>query len=169
MKSSKMMTYWAKSGLLQTTRPRAGLRPAGPRWIVGRVQFSWVHFSRLASRLRRSARRGPEQTSVLIKPFIMNKYTNWALLSIDSLELFFTQPNPLPQPTNPYMLMFYGTQAVWYMLCNPNIYMHRMITKPVTSWAWRLGTWKSSWWKFDLQSATTTQEVDSANYFFWSF
>ena len=24
------------------TRPRAGLRPAGPRWIVGRVQFSWV-------------------------------------------------------------------------------------------------------------------------------
>ena len=39
------------------TRPRAGLRPAGPRLIVGRVQFSWVHFSRLASRLRRSARR----------------------------------------------------------------------------------------------------------------
>ena len=39
-----------------TTRPRAGLRPAGPRWIVGRVQFSWAHFSRLASRLRRSAR-----------------------------------------------------------------------------------------------------------------
>ena len=30
-------------------RPRAGLRPAGPRWIVGRVQFSWVYFSRLAS------------------------------------------------------------------------------------------------------------------------
>ena len=28
-----------------------------PRWIVGRVQFSWEHFSRLASRLRRSARR----------------------------------------------------------------------------------------------------------------
>ena len=40
------------------TRPNAGLRPAGPRWIVGGVQFSWVHFSRLASRLRRSARRG---------------------------------------------------------------------------------------------------------------
>ena len=40
------------------TRPRAGLRPAGPRWIVGRVHFSRVHFSRLALRLRRSARRG---------------------------------------------------------------------------------------------------------------
>ena len=40
------------------TRPRAGLRPAGPRWIVGRAQFSWAHFSRLASRLPRSARRG---------------------------------------------------------------------------------------------------------------
>ena len=40
------------------TRPRAGLRPAGPRWIVGRVQFARVYFSRLASRLRRSARRG---------------------------------------------------------------------------------------------------------------
>ena len=38
------------------TRPRAGFRPAGPRWIVGRVHFLWVHFSRLASRLRRSAR-----------------------------------------------------------------------------------------------------------------
>ena len=31
------------------------LRPAGPRWIVGRVQFARVHFSRLASSLRRSA------------------------------------------------------------------------------------------------------------------
>ena len=27
------------------TRPRAGLRPAGPRWIVGRVHFSWIHAS----------------------------------------------------------------------------------------------------------------------------
>ena len=33
-------------------------RPAGPRWIVGRVHFSWIHFSRLASRLWRSARGG---------------------------------------------------------------------------------------------------------------
>ena len=40
------------------TRPRAGLRPAGPGWIVGRVQFSWVHFSGLASRQGRSAQRG---------------------------------------------------------------------------------------------------------------
>ena len=38
------------------TRPRAGLR-----WIFGRVQFSWVHFSCLASRLRRSARRGQRE------------------------------------------------------------------------------------------------------------
>ena len=44
--------------IFMCTRPNAGLRPAGPRWIVGGVQFSWVHFSRLASRLRRSARRG---------------------------------------------------------------------------------------------------------------
>ena len=35
---------------------QAGLRPAGPRGIVGRVHLSRVHFSRLASRLRRSAR-----------------------------------------------------------------------------------------------------------------
>ena len=40
------------------TRPRAGLQPAGPRWIVGGVQFSWEHFSRLALRLGRSAWRG---------------------------------------------------------------------------------------------------------------
>ena len=71
-----------------TTRPRAGLRPARPSGIVGRVHLFLVHFSRLASRLRRSARRGPEQTSVLIKPFIMNKYTNVVLLSIDNLEFF---------------------------------------------------------------------------------
>ena len=32
-------------------------RPAGPRWIVARVQFSWVNFSSLASRIQRSARR----------------------------------------------------------------------------------------------------------------
>ena len=36
---------------------QAGLRPAGPRLIVQRVQFSQVNFPRLASRLRRSARR----------------------------------------------------------------------------------------------------------------
>ena len=42
---------------IHKTRPRTGLRPAGPRWIIERVQFSWVNFSRLASRLRRSARR----------------------------------------------------------------------------------------------------------------
>ena len=34
----------------------AGLRLAGPSGIVGRVHLSRVHFSRLASRLRRSAR-----------------------------------------------------------------------------------------------------------------
>ena len=49
---------WIVLTLFIESRPRAGLRPAGPRWIVGREQFSWVHFSRLASRLRRSARRG---------------------------------------------------------------------------------------------------------------
>ena len=32
-------------------------RPFGPRWIVGRVHFSQVNFSRLASRLWRSARK----------------------------------------------------------------------------------------------------------------
>ena len=34
----------------------AGLRPEGPSGIVGRVNFSRVHFSCLRSRLRRSAR-----------------------------------------------------------------------------------------------------------------
>ena len=41
------------------TMPRAGLRLVGSRLIVRRVQFSSVQqFSRLASRLRRSAPRG---------------------------------------------------------------------------------------------------------------
>ena len=48
------------------TRPRAGLRPAGPRWIVGRVQFSWVHFSRLALRLRHSALRGQKTNKTFL-------------------------------------------------------------------------------------------------------
>ena len=39
------------------TRHKPAFRPAGPRWIVERVQFSWENFSHLASRLRRSARR----------------------------------------------------------------------------------------------------------------
>ena len=42
------------------TRPRASFRPAGLRWIVVRVQFSWVRFSRLAWRVWRSARREQE-------------------------------------------------------------------------------------------------------------
>ena len=50
--SPNLTIYW--------TRPR----PTGPRWIVGRVKFSRVNFSRLASRVRRSARRGPDPTSV---------------------------------------------------------------------------------------------------------
>ena len=49
------LLYMYHDQLLEMNRPKAGLRPAGPRWIVGRVQLSWVHFSRLASRLRRSA------------------------------------------------------------------------------------------------------------------
>ena len=44
----------------------AGLRPAGPRRIVGRVQFLWVNFSRLASRLRRSARREVNLSMMII-------------------------------------------------------------------------------------------------------
>ena len=54
----KVLDFSAHLILFNETRPRAGLRPAGPRWIVGRKQFSWVHFSCLVSRLRRSARRG---------------------------------------------------------------------------------------------------------------
>ena len=39
--------------LFVCTTARAGLRPAGPRWIVGRVKFSRVNFSRLALRLQK--------------------------------------------------------------------------------------------------------------------
>ena len=35
---------------------QAGLRQAGPRWMVGREKFSWVNFSLCTSRLQRSAR-----------------------------------------------------------------------------------------------------------------
>ena len=59
-----------------TTRPRAGLRPAGPRWIVGMVQFSWVHFSRLTSRLRHSARRGQIVFQKTYKTFLRTFGTN---------------------------------------------------------------------------------------------
>ena len=55
------------------TRPRAGLRPAGPRWIIGRVQFSWAHCSRLALRLQRSARKGEIQIQ---KSYLCSKSKN---------------------------------------------------------------------------------------------
>ena len=43
------------------------LRPAGPSWIVGRVQVSQFNFSRLALRLWRSARREINLSILLAK------------------------------------------------------------------------------------------------------
>ena len=57
-------------------------RPAGPRWIVGRVRFSWVNFSCLASRLRRSASRGHDPTS----GSNLTDYPEWPLRCLDYLE-----------------------------------------------------------------------------------
>ena len=50
-----------------------------PWWIVGRVQFSWVNFSRLASRLRRSDR--PCQDSV-----VKNHHCRGALSEISDVQ-----------------------------------------------------------------------------------
>ena len=49
---------WSKvaSNAIFCHQAQASLWPAGPRWMVGKVQFSWVNFSRLASCLQRSAR-----------------------------------------------------------------------------------------------------------------
>ena len=55
------------------TRPRAGLRPARPSGIVGRVHLLHVHFSRLASRLRRSARSNYARTTLCKTDLVMKK------------------------------------------------------------------------------------------------
>ena len=43
--------------IIINTRPRPTFGRLGLEWIVERLQFWWVNFSRLASHLRRSARR----------------------------------------------------------------------------------------------------------------
>ena len=55
------------------TRPRAGLRPARPSGIVGRVHLLHVHFSRLALRLRRSALSNYARTTLCKTDLVMKK------------------------------------------------------------------------------------------------
>ena len=89
--TTDMFAPLSPSLTISITRPRAGLRPAGPRWIVGRLQFSCVHLSRLASRLRRSARRGH---IVLQKTFKRWWTCPWWLKSIKKVILIiWTNPS----------------------------------------------------------------------------
>ena len=56
--SVTILTAQERSSTFKLLGPEPAFGRLGLGGIVGRVQFSWVHFSRLASRLRRSARRG---------------------------------------------------------------------------------------------------------------
>ena len=60
--SVTILTAQERSSTFKLLGPEPAFGRLGLGGIVRRVQFSWVHFSRLASRLRRSARRGQIQT-----------------------------------------------------------------------------------------------------------
>ena len=62
-----------KNWIFENTRPRAGLRPAWPSGIVGRVHLLHVHFSRLALRLRRSAWSNYARTTLCKTDLVMKK------------------------------------------------------------------------------------------------
>ena len=75
-----------------STRPRAGIWPAGPRWMVRRVQFSWVHLAfsgpkpwQRPSLVQNRDERG-SQTSFQMFRFLSESHIWWIQRILGGLE-----------------------------------------------------------------------------------